>query len=357
MNSIRLKLKARLPPSVIGAGDAFLRPLKRIEASLSKPVFIWGNAQSGTFLLYDLLGLTGQFSYPWTEWPRKKGLAAQKYAFPRNRTPQEGLLQCWSGVNLPFEKSDGWKFDRELCDVDTDLIDFPKVLRRYAALSLNWRWKTASVVRILDKCPTYVFMLRAIERLFPDALHIWCIRDPRLVLSSIIRRFVDSSYEPSFRGYASGFSGDIMLPGWQAYRETPMEVRHAWQIARCLNICRQWKDRLGERCLTVHHEDLCNRPVTIFKEISEFVGISVRFAERMRTLDGQIKAVKPKVWPASNGEHDNAKALFLNPSTISQLGEIEELALRLGYDARMAGKRICALPDTSQHVTATLKRA
>ena len=50
INILRLELKARVPHSLITGATALSQLLKRIEASWEKPVFIWGNGQSGTFL-------------------------------------------------------------------------------------------------------------------------------------------------------------------------------------------------------------------------------------------------------------------------------------------------------------------
>ena len=340
-----LKLKARIPPRVTRAARGLVRPLFRNDISLEKPVFVWGNGQSGTFLLYDLLALTGSFAYPWTEWPRKKGVLIEEQlglSFPRGRTPNEGIPQCWSGVNVAFEKVGGWVFDHELSDSEVDTIHLAEVRNYYTALADKWPWKPVEVVRILDKCPNYIFMIAAIERLFPDALHIWCVRDPRLVLSSIVRRFVERDYESSFQGYPSGFYSDILLPGWETHRNEPLEVRHAWQVETCLAIAQRWQEKLGDRCLTVYHEDLCSRPGSVLASVATFLNIPPFSDHSLLRLRGAIRVVSPKAWPADESERDKCDAFFLQPVTIPQLTQIRELAVRLGYHPDLAGSRHCA---------------
>jgi hypothetical protein len=326
-------------------GTACIAPLRRSRVSLERPVFIWGNGQSGTFILYDLLAASGAFFFPSTRGPRKKGLATQRYKahdIVLDRKAVEGILLCWSGVGLPFERRDGWVFDHEMSADEAAALNAETVRARYRHLCEAWTWQDRPTRRVLDKSTNYLFMLSAIERIFPDARHIFVLRDPRLILSSILHRFKDTGYEENFLGYASGFYSDILLPGWEAQRTQPIDLRHAWQVEECIRIGRRWADRLKERCVTVFHEELCADPVRIMHQMKEFLGFAYPHGELERLVDG-VAPVSEKRWPAGHRDGDAADALFIDRGSVGHLTAVGRLAVELGYDPDFCGRRAIPL--------------
>jgi hypothetical protein len=321
--------------------NALIAPLRRSQVSLDRPVFIWGNGQSGTFILYDLLAASGAFAFPATRGPRKKGLATQRYKahdIVLDLKPIEGQLLCWSNVGLPFQRSDGWIFDQELAAEQAAKVDIQEVRARYRRLCESWIWDAGPTRRLLDKSTNYLFMLAAIDRVFPDAQHIFVVRDPRLVLSSILHRFKDLSYEENFQGFASGFYGDILLPGWQAKRNASIDLRNAWQVEECIRIGLRWADRLGERCTTVHHEALCANPIDVMHRLMDRLDLTYPEGQLERLVTG-VATVVEKRWPIGSEDCDTAAGLFFDHGSAADMTSLNRLAVELGYDGHICGRR------------------
>jgi hypothetical protein len=292
----RLNWKGRLHKAAIAAGTQALAPLRGSVVTTARPVFIWGNGQSGTFLLYDLLALFGGFAFHTVQGPRKKGLAARtagRVLFPGGY-PNEGMQRFWSGCGLPFEQGDGWTFRGTLADPDVATVDAARVRKNYRSLATAWRWQHKQPVRILDKCPNYIFMIAAIEKVFPDALHIFCVRNKDAVVASIARRFLNPTLEANWQGYPSGWYSDIMLPGYERYRNAAAEARHAWQVDQVMGIGHQAARRLGARCMISQHEDLLRDPDTHLKRIGRFIGADVPFDMPAILAAGVIRAPMTK---------------------------------------------------------------
>ena len=337
-----LNWKGRIHKCAQAAGAAFVMPLRSSRVSLDRPVFIWGNGQSGTFILYDLLASSGAFVFPSTRGQRKKGLATQRYKAHEivlDLKPIEGQLLCWSNVGLPFEHSGRWVFDQELTPTQAMAVDIQRVRSSYRRLCEAWIWEAHPTWRLLDKSTNYLFMLAAIDRAFPDAQHIFALRDPRLVLSSILHRFKDPDYEEKFQGFASGFYGDILLPGWQKQQNASIELRHAWQIEECIRIGLRWAGRLGERCTTVFHEDLCSDPMGVIQELMEKLDIAYPEGKLERLVTG-VAPVVERHWPRSAEDCNSAAALFVDPGAIDGLTSLSRLAVELGYDGGFCGRRV-----------------
>ena len=117
VNRLRL-LPRRLPRALTRIKRAAIDPLKVSSVSLELPVFIWGNGQSGTYLLYDLLSLSGAFVYPSVRGWRKKGLA---HLLPVK--PIEGEPTLWGDVGLPWDRVPVWVHDRVLTNRDVAHVE------------------------------------------------------------------------------------------------------------------------------------------------------------------------------------------------------------------------------------------
>jgi hypothetical protein len=246
--------------------------LKVSRVSLERPVFIWGNGQSGTYLLYDLVSLSGAFAYPSVTGWRKKGIAHLV-----SIKPVEGEPTMWGGVGLPWDRIPVWIHDRVLTGNDAANIDIKKVRKRYARLFATWFFQPKPILRVLDKSPNYLLMTEVIDQAFPDALHVFAMREREAILDSIVRRFEDPKYrdEENWTGPVTGWYGNILLPGHEERRKWPVKDRHRWQIDQVLEIGHRAADRIGKRCIKTRHEDLLDNPTAALTRLCEFLQIPV----------------------------------------------------------------------------------
>jgi hypothetical protein len=271
VNRLRL-LSRKLPHAWAQIKRAAIDPFKVSSVSVERPIFIWGNGQSGTYLLYDLLSLCGALVCPsMTGW-RKKGLAHLMSV-----KPIEGEPTLWGGVGLPWDRVPVWMHDRVLTNRDVPNVDFAVVRKRYARLHTRWPWQSGQARRVLDKSPNYVLMTELIDHAFPDALHVFALRDPEAILDSIVRRFEDPRYrvEENWTGPVTGWYGNILLPGHEQRRHWPVKERHRWQIEQVLEIGHRAADRIGRRCIKTRHEDLLAHPEAALTRLCEFVKVPV----------------------------------------------------------------------------------
>jgi hypothetical protein len=340
--SIALKGKElfKMPPDILSSLrilDHFVTVMKRAmrksAVSFDRPVFIWGFGQSGTYLLYDLLAFTDQFAYPWITNSRKKGLVAgNKYGSSQvnfDRVPHEGTLIAWSGVRVVFEKDNDWLFDHVMTEVEAGAIDMESVRNRYAGLHTTLRFMNSRKRRLLDKSPNYIFMISAIERIFPDALHIFCLRDPRMILSSVMKRYKVRDYEKQTRPSSNYPYANILIKGWESYMDKSLEEQAARQIVEVLKIGFEAKRKLGNRCLCSYHESLLNSPKAELERIYSFVGINV--SEKVSAILGSLKAPTAGRWP------EEAADLYIDPATLSSIENLISLTRDLGYDNNYTG--------------------
>ena len=147
------------------------------------------------------------------------------------------------------------------------------------------------------------------------------------------------NYEENFQGFASGFYGDILLPGWQAKRAASIDVRNAWQVEECLRIGLNWVDRLGERCTTVHHEALCASPINVMHRLMDHLDLAYAEGQLERLVTG-VAPIVEKRWPSGGDDGDAAAVLFLDPGSVDDLASLNRLAVELGYDRDVCGRRI-----------------
>ena len=247
-------------------------PLKASRVTLERPVFIWGNGQSGTYLLYDLLALSEAFAYPSVSGWRKKGIADLM-----SIKPIEGEPTMWGGVGLPWDRVPVWIHDQVLTAKEANNIDLKTVRKRYSRLFETWVWQDNAILRVLDKSPNYLLMTEVIDRAFPDAVHVFAMRDQEAILDSIVRRFEDPKYrvEENWTGPMTGWYGNILLPGHETRKNWAVRDRHRWQIEQVLEIGHKAADRIGSRCIRTRHEDLLDNPRAALTRICKFLEVPV----------------------------------------------------------------------------------
>jgi hypothetical protein len=93
----------------------------------------------------------------------------------------------WGGIGLPWDRVPVWVHDRVLTVNDAVNIDLQKVRKRYSRLFATWFWESFRILRVLDKSPNYILMTEIIDQAFPDALHVFAMRDAEAILDSIVR--------------------------------------------------------------------------------------------------------------------------------------------------------------------------
>jgi len=304
---------------------------------LDRPVFIWGVPRSGTHLLYDVLSLHPSLACPTTPQRAKKGLWGNMHwgedtppALRGRPAPHEGFDRFWLGAGIQYDSIG--LFERSRLDPSLGA----RIRTRYADLRRGWAGSGTARYRVLDKCPTYLLMLDAIDAVFPDSLHVFLIRDPRAVLNSLLRVY---RFPERGRGQIDelGFTTGVP-PGHEAHRGESVVARLSWQIGALHALGDAHGARWPGRVFRVHYESLLadahgtvealfrDLGLTIWPSLRELVPRTFRGYDPPWPRPGEPTAVpfgKERCW--EDGE-------------VGQLEPVETLARALGYRAHRPGR-------------------
>ena len=227
--------------------------------------YIWCLGQSGSFMLYDLLASSGNFSY-YGVLKRKKDLVSK--ATNLKLLPQEGLSQYFGNVGLDYQLENTWVFN-EIHNDNLSKIKVDLVKQRYQSMAKAYS-KLHSIsgeisLPIIDKCPHYLQMVNMLFSVFPESKHIFLIRDPRSVFFSMKKR-VTPNIEDGGRntGYPSGFYGNIYKHEWIS-KNTNLETNLLRQIIWLLNACLDEYAQYSQNIKVVFYEDILTSPITVVK--------------------------------------------------------------------------------------------
>jgi hypothetical protein len=251
--------------------------------------------------------------------------------------PVEGGKRFWNGVVPPFFSPDFGILTRE--SMTEAFIRL--VRKRYADLQKDWIWKRRLRYRILDKAIAYILMIDAIDAVFPDAYHVFCIRDPRSVLNSFLRfyRFPDvphQSHMGRLRMEELGFWA-LIPPGYKEHQDEPLLKRLSWQIRRVYEIGFDSRSSLEGRLIEFRYEWL----------LGDAHGSILSLFERLELSPWlQITELIPSAFPDYAPPWPNPGKIIQEPygkrrcytdDEIDQLSDAEKFAVELGYEPHCAG--------------------
>lgn len=254
-----------------------------------RPVFLMGAPRSCSTLLFETLAQSSQL---WSIGDESHHLIEQ---FPRlnpldqadsNRLTADVLEE---GLTEKVRQA----FANALCDRDGNPAP------------------PAAAVRLLEKTPKNSLRIPFFNALFPDALFIHLVRDPKENLSSIMdawmsRRFVTYPTLDTVNGPWSL----LLPPGWRDLVNSPLEEVAAaqWQAANRY-ILDDLRALDPQRRLTVNASELLQNPRALINKIFRFAGLSMdsRFEEYLsRPLPMSAHTFTP---PKANKWHHNNAAL------------------------------------------------
>lgn len=224
----------------------------------AEPVFIVGEARSGSTLLYYTLLKHPRFA------PREENLqessfivqapAAARFADDPPRNLRRFLLEdpaAWSDFLASIRPLRAWLRAAELAGrtVEQRWRLGPAVLvaRSYAYHA----WQARGCDRLLEKTPDHVLHIERIRAAFPRARLLYVHRHPVDVFTSYVRR---GQVDPK--------------ADWARIGPEEFCARHRERTERALAAAHRFPDRL----LLVRYEQLTSRPVAELRRICRFLG-------------------------------------------------------------------------------------
>lgn len=317
--------------------------------TFEKPLFIWGVGKSGSHLLYDVLSLHPSLVCRRVPHRVNKGLwgglhwgEATPDSLRGEPIPCEGGVHFWAEATAPFFGSDGG-VTQTIGVVTRERLsqeDVRRVRERYAALKKDWFWRGLRF-RILDKTASYILMSGAIDAVFPDAYHIFCVRDPRAVLNSFLRvhrfpAYPDLPHRGRYWMDRIGFWA-IVPPGYQRHQHEPLVKRLCWQIQELYKIGFASRRYLGDRLIEFRYESLLGDAYALVAALMVRLGLDP-FPDFRLMIPPTFPDFSPP-WPRSGippEEPFGLRRCYLDEEC-EFLKELDDFAVHLGYDPDRLG--------------------
>jgi omega-hydroxy-beta-dihydromenaquinone-9 sulfotransferase len=240
-----------------------------VSMAVERPIFVIGCGRSGTTLLYDIM--CGHRSLSWfsnytDRWPGVPQLAALSRAYPALRR----LELSPSRIPAPIP-SEGYRiFDhcspRSSADNNRPLTeaDARDTERLCLARIIEAHQRSMGGHRFINKNTRNTRRIRFLRALFPDAIFIHVVRDPRATVASLLR----VAFWPSLHFWwredrtASELVEDGMLPEQLAAELWVHEVASARRDKEVLD---------ASAYMEIRYEDLIADPRAEVRNILAFV--------------------------------------------------------------------------------------
>lgn len=185
-------------------------------------------------------------------------------------------------------------------------------------------------IRIVEKTPDNCFRLNLLERVFPDALYLYVLREAQGSIASIYHGWKDES---RFRRYQlpagftiKGYDGDQWCfgvpPGWEDMDGAALMEVCAFQWRAYNEFCLQDLPDDPDRVMQVRYEELSSRPGPVLDAIASWAQVDPapfrRFAKKLPVVNTWTKPREDK-WRRVEDE--------LTPV----LEQVRPMSERLGY--------------------------
>ena len=271
------------------------------------PVFIVGCSRSGTTVTYETVAASPQ-------------LSAFGYEIP----------SFWNALSGPL--NNGW---------ESEAASEADALPEHRTRALRYFYQYLGAGRVLEKTCINVMRIDYLHRLFPDAIFIYIHRDGRDNISSMMDGW---RHDGHFR--LSQFLGPppetvaindgefdewsfFLPPGWRDYNRSSLEEVCAFQWLTANRMALDARQRIPEsHWIQLRYEDIFERPVEMFREVFERLGIVFD-----RNLEARCANLSRRPTSIVKGAPRQQKWKTHNPDAIHRiLPLIRPMLEELGYD-------------------------
>jgi hypothetical protein len=276
--------------------------------AVSDPVFVVGCSRSGTTITYETLAAAPEFLSLGVEIP-----------------------DFWDALHGPL--NNGWA---------SEAAGAEHARPGHRDAALRFYYQRLGAGRVLDKTCINVMRIPFLHRLFPEARFVFIQRDGRDNVSSMMDGWrhgrTDGRFELSqfFGPFPEPVAIDggrfrewafFIPPGWRAYNRASLAEVCAFQWTSANRLALQARQAIPPRqWIHLRYEDLFDRPVEMFRDAFERLGVPFTPALQARCADLRpTSVVKGRPMRQKWREH--------NPEAIAGiLPLIGPLMRELGYD-------------------------
>jgi hypothetical protein len=186
-----------------------------------------------------------------------------------------------------------------------------------------------NTVRFLEKTPKNSLRVRFLNKVFPDAIFIHLIRDPKDNISSIIDGWRSGHFitYPHLPGFNNQWSY-LLPPNWETLKEKPVEqiATFQWQAAN-QSILNDLKHIPDNRQYTVNYQDFLDNTSTVMRKLCNFIDIDFDSKIKQHCSNPLPYSRYTLTKPELNKWHKNKALLVPNMSKLDSL--VSELNIKL----------------------------
>ena len=161
--------------------------------------------------------------------------------------------------------------------------------------------------RFLNKAPQNIMRLPALKKIFPDSIFINIARDPRSVVSSMIRR----------HNTEGSFETGISILDKQTYQELDFVQKWAWQYKEISEIILKFSQENPQNFHTVIYEEFLQNPVETVKKKIDLCQLQI--PENFKQKIPKMREEPRKKWIKDITEEDSKKIFDIVGPIISKL--------------------------------------
>lgn len=166
-------------------------------------------------------------------------------------------------------------------------------------------------LRFLEKTPKNALRLPFLTRVFPDALYVFLVREPRPNIGSMIEAWKSGRWVtyPELDGWQGPPWSLLLPPGWQALDGHSIAEICAWQWATANRVIADDLATLPrERWTACEYAELVKHPEATVRRICDFAGLEVD-QRLLARFDGELplsrytqSAPDPDKWRANEAD-------------------------------------------------------
>lgn len=249
-----------------------MNPALQLSQLFDRPVIILAAPRSGSTLLFETLAEAPQL---WT-------VGGESHQFIEGLRPLNPMAGAVDSNRLDEQQAE----DRIV-----------KLLRqRFARMLQDRNGRKFSLaeaqgsVRFLEKTPKNALRQPFLEKVFPGALYIWLLRDPRPNISSMMEAWKAGRWVtyPRLPGWSGPPWSLLLPPGWQEMNGRSLAEICAFQWEAANRIIMDDLGRLPpERWMAVGYDDVTDRTTQTIQRICHFAGLEMDEHLR-RHVDGPL---------------------------------------------------------------------
>lgn len=284
-----------------------------------KPIFIIGAPRSGTTLLYDIMATHKDLAW-FSQHDIRNNLADEFIEFLNLRRrifkirnwpyAKDGFESRFrTNFDTPFEASYLW--NRWITNIWATSSDVSDISMKYIQQTVINLLNAKNKKRFLTKDPIFSVRIDLLNKIFPDALFIYIIRDGRAVVASMIHWLRKNNDLDGYFG--------VPLKNNNQF-ELNLVERHAKQWIELNEEIHREIDLIGhKRFFEVKYENLIDSPQIVASNIFKFCEL-----ENYNVLQNELKRVEDDNLEVISSNLDNRNLLWQNRLNSEEISKLDD---------------------------------